>query len=153
MNAELKAQTERNNLPKLKFFMIYKIAVSVLYFIPSFLMSVIALGLGFILLFIGGIAGADKHEFVSMIVSIPALSIVPMILPILLFVLTMRLTVKYFKNKYNKKLDLIVCIFMIIVGILYFVLLIYMPIIPLAIFVAALMIPIIVNILIIIKEK
>ena len=153
MNGESQATIRVKEHPKVKFFVIFKLIMSIIYFIPSF----IFLGLGFItnifLLIIesGGSKLEDTSGLSASVGIISFFSIIPTLIAIIILVLAIICCVKFFKNNYNKILDLTLCVLLIIVSISYIILLYNLSYVFLSILLYIFMIIIFFNILIIVK--
>ncbi len=104
---------------KQKFFIIFKLGMSILYFIPAFF--IFGFGLMMNMFFLIGGAGASKNGDVSSITQvmtyIGAFSIIPAIICIILFIIALISTIKFFKNKYSKKMDLFISLVFEIINI------------------------------------
>lgn len=120
MNQDLKKYNPKtNNLDsKLKSFAIFKIIMSIIYFIPAFFIFGLGMVLNLFLLIIGsgGSKVSDTSSFMGGIEYISFFTIIPTILAIVLFIITLIFTIKLFKNKYNKAMDLLTSILFIIIN-------------------------------------
>ncbi len=120
MNQDLKkTNTNTNNLdPKLKFFAIFKLIMSIIYFVPSFFMIGLGLAINAFILIIG--SGSSKYSdllgFLKAMIYTSFYSILPTILSLILFIITIIFTIKIFKNKYNKTMDLVTSILFILIN-------------------------------------
>ena len=109
----------------IKFFTIFKLIMSIIYFIPSFLIFGMGLIVNILLLIIGsgGSKIQDTSDFMSAMGYIQFFSIIPTLLSIIVFIIAIICCVKFFKNNYNRTMDLILSILFIIVNICYIIIL------------------------------
>ena len=112
--------TNTNNLDsKLKSFAIFKIIMSIIYFIPAFFIFGLGIAINLFLLIIGsgGSKISDTSSFMEGMGYISLFTIIPIILALVLFVITLIYTIKLFKNKYNKTMDLLTNILFILINV------------------------------------
>ncbi len=109
----------------IKFFTIFKLIMSIIYFIPSFLIFGMGLIVNILILIIGsgGSKIQDTSGFMSAMGYIQFFSIIPTLLSIIVFIIAIISCVKFFKNNYNRTMDLILSILFIIVNICYIIIL------------------------------
>ena len=114
-------EINKNNNGSIKIFVIFKLIISIFYFIPAVYIFAFGLLVNFFLLIIG--AGGSKLKdtggFSSTIGSVSFYTIIPVVISIILFIVAIISCVKFFKNKYNKAMDLILNILFIFVNICY----------------------------------
>lgn len=115
---------EKSKNTKIKFFTIFKLINSIIYFIPSYICIGIAVALDilFLILGSGGSKLMDTSGFVDAMLYVSLFSLVPAILSLILFILTLIYTIQIFRKKYNKIIDLITSILLIIINILLLIL-------------------------------
>lgn len=105
--------------PKLKGFMIFKLIMSAIYFVPAFFIFTFVLAMDIIFLVFG--AGYSKIGDASGLAEImdqmSILAVVPSILVVILFIITFVFTIRFFMNKYNKKIDLFICIMFLLINV------------------------------------
>ena len=109
---------------KLKIFSIFKMIMSIIYFIPAYFIFGFGLIINLILLLIGG-GGSKITDTSGVIVGIKYISfftIIPTILALVLFIITLIFTIKLFKNKYNKIIDILINILFILINIFLIIL-------------------------------
>ena len=149
-------KNEPNKNGKATFFILFKLITSIIYFVPAFF--VFAFGFSMNLIFTIFAAGGSKNGDVSNLIQampyIGVISIIPAILCIVFFVISIISTAKYFKNKYSKKLDMFMTILFLILDLLLFVFSIKILSIKLIITLSGISVAVmIVNIIEIIKYK
>ena len=104
---------------KIKFFAIFKLINSIIYFIPSYLCIVFGLTTAMLYLILGN-GRSEITNTTGIIDSIILLliSLMPTILTVILFIFTLIYTILVFRKKYNKIIDLITSILLLIINIL-----------------------------------
>ena len=114
MNQNLKKTTITTNTldQKLKSFAIFKLIMSIIYFIPAFLFF----AFGIIIIILSLMAKLVNASLAMESMYISFLIILPIILALVLFIITLIFTVKLFKNKYNKIMDLLTSILFILIN-------------------------------------
>lgn len=90
------------------FFIIFKLVRSILYFIPAIAILSLGLVLNGTLLLLG--AGTNNPDSISGIIALLEISALPTIFCLVLLIVTIISTVKFFKRKYSKVLDIIITI-------------------------------------------
>ena len=137
----------------IKFFTVFKLVMSIIYFIPSFLIFGLGLMANLFLLIIGagGSKVQDTSSFMSAMGYIQFFSIIPTIFTIVVFILAIISCVKFFKNNYNKTMDLILSILFVIVNICYIIILFSLSQIFLSILLIIVTILLLVNVTTILK--
>ena len=109
---------EKSKNTKIKFFTIFKLINSIIYFIPScFCIGIaVALNITFLILGSGGSKITNTSSLADAIIYISFFSLVPAILSLILFILTLIYRIQVFRKKYNKIIDLIICILFLIIN-------------------------------------
>lgn len=97
---------------KRKFFIIFKLVNSLLYFVPAILVFGFGVMMNLFIMIVS--AGASKNMDTSGTIEgmtvIGAFSIIPAILCLIFLIITIISTVKFFKNKYSKVMDMLIAI-------------------------------------------
>ena len=152
---DTKSQSAVQNYKFSKTFALFKLIISILYFIPAFFIIGFGLLIDIILLILGagGVKLQDTSNFISAIGYVSFFSLIPTILSLIIFVLAIIYCVKFFKKRYSKKIDLILCILLIIQNIFYIILFFNLSHIYLSVLLLIFTLIILANILIIIKQK
>lgn len=115
MNQNLKKTTINTNTldQKLKSFAIFKLIISIIYFIPAFLFfsfGIIIIIFSLMAKIINAPVAMENMGYISFLI------ILPIILALVLFIITLIFTVKLFKNKYNKIMDLLTSVLFILIN-------------------------------------
>lgn len=120
MNQDLKNLNINTNTldSKLKSFAIFKLIMSIIYFIPVFFIFGLGIVINLLLLITGsgGSKIADTSSFMEGMGYISFFTILPTIIALLLFITTLIFVIKLFKNKYNKTMDLLTSILFILIN-------------------------------------
>ena len=119
LNENLNNQNSDVKTPKQKFFIIFKLVNSLLYFVPAILVFGFGVMMNLFIMIVS--AGASKNMDTSGTIEgmtiIGAFSIIPAILCLIVLIITIISTVKFFKNKYSKVMDMLIAIIFLLLDI------------------------------------
>lgn len=116
-NSSIKTNNEN---PKLKTFAIFKLIMAIIYLIPAFFIFGFGMAINILTLIIGNsdLKFIDTSNYISGMAYVSFFTILPAIFIFVFFIMTLVFTIKLFKNKYNKNIDLFTSILFILINII-----------------------------------
>ena len=142
-----------NDYSRVKFFLIFKVALSMMYLVPAFFVGLLGFSIDLLFAVMG--TGISKFHTESLIESFKVFanfSAVMIIASVLMMLLSSKAYSKFNHDEYSKKLDLIVCLLLIVMSIFYTVVF-YIRNTPLTISMIILTLIQVYNIIVILKFK
>lgn len=142
-----------NEYSRVKFFLIFKVALSAMYLIPAFFVGLLGFSIDLLFAVMGsGVAKFHTESLIESFKLFANFSAIMIIASVLLMILSSKAYSKFNHNEYSKKLDLIVSLLLIVMSIFYIVVL-YIRNTPLTISMIILTLIQIYNIFVVVKYK
>ena len=155
MSKLLKNLSDKTNVEdsKVKIFAIFKLIISIIYFIPALCIVGLGIIINLFLLIIGSGASkiTDTSGFIEGMNYISLFTIFPSILALVIFVMTLIFTIQLFKDKYNKTMDLLTSVLFILINVILIIFFFKLSFYILGIVLLLFSIVLILNILVVIK--